>query len=326
MRRAAGVLWAMLLSGPAAAARQSVIHPAGEDAALVAGLFWWLLGGAVLLWLLMNGLFLYLTRLNPVPLSRRLAEMLIIGGGVLLPTVVLAVLLGVTLQKIPMHMRPGDGLRVHVTGEEWWWRVEYWPEGADAPIVSANEIRLPAGQRTDVTLGSARVIHSFWIPALGGKLDMFPGRETRMSLLPQIPGTYRGQCAEFCGLSHALMAFEAVVMEPADFQAWLTAQAAPALPPADARAARGRAVFFAEGCGGCHAIRGTAATAGAGPDLTHLGSRTTLASATLPMTEAALAEWIADPESAKPGALMPGYGHLSGAELGDLAHYLKGLR
>ena len=321
------ILTALCLGAPPAlAARQSVMTGAGEDGRMVAGLAVWLFGGAAVLWLLMNGLFLYVTRLNPRPLSRRWAEALIVGGGVLLPVLVLSVLLGFTLARIPDHTRPGDGLRVHVTGEDWWWRVEYHLPGQAAPVIAANEIRLPVDRRSDISLTSGRVIHSFWIPALGGKLDMFPGRETRMSLLPEEPGIWRGQCTEFCGTSHALMAFEAVVMEPAAFDAWLAAEAAPALPPADDLARQGAAVFLAEGCGGCHAIRGTEAAGLVGPDLTHLGGRESLAAGILPMTPEALTRWIRDPAAIKPGAHMPAYDYLSGADLEALAQYLAGLK
>lgn len=214
---------------------------------------------------------------------------------------------------------------VRVTGEQWWWRVEYWPEGATDPIVTANEIRLPVGARTEFRLTSDRVIHSFWIPSLGGKMDMFPGRETILSLHPQAEGVFRGQCAEFCGASHAWMSFAAITMPPEEFDAWLAAEAEDAAPPADAAARRGQAVFQAQGCGACHAIRGTPAAGQVGPDLTHLGSRLTLGAGRTPLTLEDLSAWIDHTEALKPEVRMPSY-DLSERDLADLSLYLKGLK
>lgn len=284
-----------------------------------------MLAGAVVLWFFMNGLMVYVWRVNVGHMSSRKAEALIIGGGIVFPTVVIGVLLSVALNAMPDMRAEGTGTRLKVTGEQWWWRVEYWPEGAEAPIVSANEIVLPANSRSEIGLTADKVIHSFWVPALGGKTDMFPGRETRMSLEPLKPGTYRGQCTEFCGESHAWMAFNTVVLPQDEYDAWLDAQAEPAAAPASESAERGQAVFLSEGCGACHAVRGTAAAGKVGPDLTHLGARTSLAAGTLPMTQDALVRWVRDAKAVKPGAEMPAYDHLTEDELSDLAAYLEGL-
>lgn len=305
--------------------RQSVLSPSGADARVLGDLFWVMLIGAIVLWLLVNGLFFYVTRINRAAMSRRFANRLIVVGGVVFPTLVLGALLTYGLSIMPDQRAPGEGLTLRVTGEQWWWRVEYWPEGADAPIVAANEIRLPAGQRSEIVLGSARVIHSFWIPALGGKMDMFPGRETRMSLLPETPGTWRGQCAEFCGASHALMAFEVVAMPSEDFSEWLEAQATPAASPTTGAGARGARIFAREGCGACHTVRGTSARGAVGPDLTHVGGRLSLGAGTLDTTLADFETWVAHTGAVKPEVEMPGYDHLSATELSDLAQYLKGL-
>ncbi|MEQ3626968.1 MAG: cytochrome c oxidase subunit II [Marinobacter sp.] len=328
MRRKAlrGVaLMCLPLSLAACDFRQSALAPAGRDADTLADLFWVLLIGAVVLWLLMNGLIFYLTRINIASLPRRWANRLIIGGGIIFPTVVLSVLLVYALSIMPDQRAPGDGLTLRVTGEQWWWRVEYLPEGRDEPIISANEIRLPTEARADILLDAKRVIHSFWIPALGGKMDMFPGRETRMSLEPHTPGVYRGQCAEFCGESHAKMAFEAVVMTPDDFDAWLQNEAADALPPTGAEATRGAELFATEGCGACHAIRGTEHRGQVGPDLTHIGTRQSLAAGSLGTDRADFLRWLRDPDAIKPGVEMPGYDHLPPEDLAALTAYLMGL-
>jgi cytochrome c oxidase subunit 2 len=212
-----------------------------------------------------------------------------------------------------------------VVGEHWWWRVRYLP--ADAPAVElANEIRLPVDERVQFQLESDNVIHSFWIPPLGGKMDMIPGRVTYLSLQPTRTGLFRGACAEYCGASHALMAFDVEVMERDAFAAWLRRQAAPATPPQDPAALRGQALFFANGCSACHRIAGTAAAALIGPDLTHLASRRTLAAGTLPNTPDALRQWLATPDRLKPDVHMPRFGMLPDADLRALVAYLGTLQ
>ncbi|WP_435170462.1 cytochrome c oxidase subunit II [Falsirhodobacter sp. 1013] len=317
---------ALLVAVAGCSGRQSALSPAGEDAAWLRDLWIVMLVGAVLLWTALNGMFYFVTRIRPRDWPERYANRLIIGGGVIFPTVLVGTLLAYGLSMMP-HMRAdGNGLVVKVRAEEWWWRVEYWPAGATAPIVTANEIRLPTGQRTELLLDANKYIHSFWIPALGGKMDMFPGRETRMTLRPETPGVYRGQCAEFCGPSHALMAFEAVILTPEDFTGWLEAEAAPALPPATPEAQRGEALFRDEGCGACHAVRGTDFEGLVGPDLTHLASRESLGAGIMEVTRDDLVNWIAHTGDIKPAVAMPAYDWLEGPQLADLAAYLEGLK
>lgn len=322
-------MWAPVLAvlgGCSVEGPQSVLSPAGVDSSQLATLFWFLLIVAVVLWLLMNGLFFTITRISGRAHSRRLAEGIIIGGGIIFPVVGLAGILGYGLSIMPEQRAPGDGLVVKVKGEQFWWRVEYWPEGADAPIHSANEIRLPVNRRTDIRLDADKVIHSFWIPALAGKMDMFPGRETSLRLEPTKTGMFRGQCAEFCGDSHALMAFQTVVMEENAFSTWLQEQAAEATEPGDEEARRGKALFMANGCGGCHAVRGTEAIGQVGPDLTHVGSRESLAAGIMPNEPEAFADWTRHAEATKPGVNMPSYLYLAEDELTAIAHYLEGLQ
>jgi cytochrome c oxidase subunit 2 len=302
---------------------QSALDPAGREAAELLELFWLLAIGAGVIWSALTGAFFFVTAVRRGPMPRRLAEGLIIGGGVVFPTVGLGALL---VHALPMltELRPAPGApAIRVTGEKWWWRVDYLTE--DGAIASANELRLPVGRRTEIALGAHEVIHSFWIPSLAGKMDMFPGRETRLALEPYRTGTFRGQCAELCGSGHALMAFPAVVMEAEAFDAWLADQAAPAAPPADEAARRGRDVFLAEGCGACHAVRGTPAEGNFGPDLTHVGGRLTIGAGTLPNTPDGFATWIARTHATKPEVDMPQYDMLAPEALADLARYLDGL-
>lgn len=300
---------------------QSALDASGEDARLLARLFWVMLGAAIVLWFALNGLFAYVTRINPRQLPRRYANGLVIGGGILLPTFLIGALLVWGLSLLPDQRQPGDGLTIRIRGEQWWWRVEYWPEGAEAPIVSANEVRLPVGERVGFRLDSKTVIHSFWIPSLGGKMDMFPGRETFVSLRAEEPGLFRGQCAEFCGASHAWMAFEAEALEPAEFEAWLAHEASDAVVTSGS----GAELFAREGCGACHAIRGTPHVGRVGPDLTHVGSRHSLAAGRLGTSVEDFMAWISDPEALKPDAQMPAYDHLDEPELREIATYLSEL-
>jgi cytochrome c oxidase subunit 2 len=305
---------------------QSVLSPAGEAAAQTERLFWVMLIGAAIIWCALNLLLFYVSRLHLGAMPRWRAEALIIGGGVVFPVFVLGGLLAYSLPLMPGQREAGEGLRIRVTGEEWWWRVEYFPQGAGDPIVSANEVRLPVGERVEFELVADDVIHAFWIPALGGKTDMIPGRTNRMSLKATEPGVYRGQCAEFCGESHALMSLQAVVLPPEEFETWLVDEAADAMPPATPEARAGESLFRSEGCPACHAVRGAAIAGAVGPDLTHLGSRHALAAAALPMTREALVRWLTDPAKVKPGAEMPGYGYLDKAALNAITAYLEGLR
>jgi cytochrome c oxidase subunit 2 len=170
------------------------------------------------------------------------------------------------------------------------------------------------------------VIHSFWIPALAGKIDMLPDRMEQIRLQADRPGVYRGQCAEYCGTQHARMVLHVVAMPEPEFEAWLRNEAQPQAQSADPRLERGRQIFLELRCAACHTVRGVAQSIELGPDLTHLGSRLTLAAGTLPMDERRLAEWIADPQALKPGARMPSYTHVEPQALSLLAAYLEQLR
>ena len=305
--------------------RQSVLNPSGSDAQTLFDLAKVMFVGAGVLWLLVATLFIYVTRINPREMSRRRAEILIVGGGILFPVVLLGALLVYSLPLMNDQRIADEGMQVHITAEQWWWRVEYeLPDGQR--VVSANELRLPTGRRTGLVLNAHNVIHSFWVPALGGKTDMFPGRDTFMSFAPTEPGVYRGQCAEFCGASHALMAFEAVVMEPDAFTEWLEAEAQDAAAPATPEAQRGAQVFAREGCGACHTVRGTEAVGRVGPDLTHVGSRLSLGAGILGNSPADFTRWLGHTDSVKPEVAMPAYDFLPPEDMSALVSYLKGLR
>ncbi len=307
--------------------RQSALDPAGRAAEQLADLFWWMTGGALVIWIAVIWLTVVAYRQKVGPETERQARFYIIGGGTVLPTVVLTAVLIMGLGIMPEMLRPlpEGSLRVTVTGEQWWWRVRYHqPDGS--MIELANEIRLPVGEPVEFHLDSPDVIHSFWIPSLGGKMDMIPGRRTRLVLHPTRIGTYRGQCAEYCGASHALMAFPVVVMGAADFTDWLENQRDGARSPATETAAQGRELFFSNGCSACHTIRGTDARNPIGPDLTHVGSRLTLGAGIVENRPGGFHRWIAQTDRLKPGVHMPHFRMLPAEELDTLAAYLESLQ
>lgn len=316
---------AMLL-GLAGCGPQSALNFAGADAAEIGRLYYVMFAGTAVVWLVVIGAAIWGVLRSPTKHTARAANVLIIGGGVIFPTVVLAALLTYGLGLLDRGEAPADALRIDVRGEQWWWRVRYAGPGEDAVTVTANEIRLPAGRPVELRLTADLVIHSFWIPPLGGKMDMIPGRENRLVLRPERPGEYRGVCAEFCGTSHALMAFAVVVEEPADFDAWLARQAAPAVPVEGAVAQRGRERFVAAGCGSCHQVRGVVELGNVGPDLTHVGGRRTIGAGLAETSVKTLAAWIAAPADFKPDARMPAYAMLPDADIRAIAEFLYALK
>jgi cytochrome c oxidase subunit 2 len=218
-----------------------------------------------------------------------------------------------------------DPLVIRVRGFQWWWEVTYLDPTPDQVFLSANEIHVPVGQQLRIELVAADVIHSFWVPSLAGKQDMVPGRTNQLTFTADHPGVYRGQCAEFCGLQHAHMAM-LVVVEPREaFDAWRTAQVREAVTPADAEQEAGRRVIESRACAACHTVRGTSAAGTTGPDLTHVGSRHSIAAGLLPTTRGALAAWVADPQTIKPGSNMPMV-PLSAEELKAVSAYLVALQ
>lgn len=306
---------------PSCSGVQSALDPAGFEATALAHLFWVMLIGSAVIWVVVLGLARYAARRDRASWSHRSAGRLILWGGAVVPTTVLAALLVYGLMLMPDLRAPGGPLHVHVEGEQFWWRVRYAaPDGT--MVETANEIRLPVGQRVELRITARDVIHSFWVPSLAGKMDAIPGRTNRLVLEPTETGRFRGACAEFCGASHALMAFTVEVMEPEAFTEWLTAQAQPVQATADP----GQAAFLRHGCGACHTVRGTAAAGRIGPDLTHLARRPTIAAGILENTQENRITFIAQPRAVKPAALMPEFGMLPQQEIAAIATWLGGLR
>jgi cytochrome c oxidase subunit II len=218
-----------------------------------------------------------------------------------------------------------DAVNIELTAHQWWWSARYINGGPSDIFVTANELHIPVGKPVVINLKAEDVIHSLWVPSLAGKKDLIPGRSALLQLRADKPGIYRGQCAEFCGLQHALMGLLVVADPPEQYQAWVQAQRAPAPEPHEANAIRGKALFQSGSCAMCHAIQGTLANAQHGPDLTHVASRQTLAAGTLRNTPQELADWIRNPQTHKPGTNMPAT-PLSQDDLDALVAYLGGLK
>jgi cytochrome c oxidase subunit 2 len=225
------------------------------------------------------------------------------------------------LARLPLQ----DAVNIELVGHQWWWEARYRDADVSREFTTANELTIPVGRPVIVTLRANDVIHSLWVPNLSGKKDLIPGRTATLRLRADLAGTYRGQCAEFCGLEHALMALLVHAVTPADFEAWAANQREPAREPADAVARRGREVFLGTSCTMCHTIMGTTAQARLGPDLTHLASRQTIAAGMFPNNRGHLAGWIGDPQALKPGVNMPA-NTLPPDDLQALLAYLETLR
>jgi cytochrome c oxidase subunit 2 len=320
------------LAGP-----QSALDPAGIQSQRIAELWWLNFWICLAVYLAVVGaLAVILVRkrrqrataaapdVSPAA-ERRVGR--VVGGAVLVSLILLFTLIGLdfTSRRGLRDLDRVPPITIAVVGHQWWWEFQYQDTLPSNLVSTATELHLPAGRVVRFVMRSGDVIHSFWIPNLTGKKDLFPGRLTTLIARADRPGTYVGQCAEFCGHQHATMRFLVVVEPEARFQSWLASQRQPAAPPATPSEQRGQAVFLTSTCAACHSIQGTKALARVGPDLTHLASRHRIAGAYLPNTPAHLSGWIADPQRYRPGVLMPANA-LSPQDASALVDYLKSLR
>lgn len=287
-------------------AQQSVLDPKGPSAERIADLSWFLIGLGTAVFVVVMALVIV-----SVFRGRRTGgeEPEVPGGtgfiigGIVFSVVVLTVVLAGTLWALSALADDDPGaLSIHVVGHQFWWEIRY----PDQDVITANELHIPVGEPVRVTLTADDVIHSFWVPELAGKTDLLPNKTNVLTLQADQPGIYRGQCAEFCGIQHAFMAFHVVAEEPEQFAAWLDLQTQPAVEPSSDIVRRGQDVFLGSACVYCHRVEGTNAQAMVGPDLTHLASRDYIAAGTLENNRGNLAGWILDPQAIKPGNLMPG--------------------
>lgn len=273
------------------------------------------------------------------PISATGGEGWIAVGGVAIPLIVLTVLfvfgLGL-LRDFPIHGMHGGGNwnkmaesmkpQIRIVGHQWWWEIHYLNDDVSQQFTTANELHLPVGQPVNIEVETADVMHSFWIPALHGKVDLIPGMKNYIRIIASQPGEYMGQCAEYCGEEHARMRLLAVVQKPSDYVAWMAAQRAPAADPTTPEAIAGKQIFAGSPCAMCHTVRGTIAGGRVAPDLTHIGSRKMLASDVYPNNNAWLEAWITHAQSLKPDCEMPNLTQFSGTQLQDLVAYLRQLQ
>lgn len=308
----------------------SMFADPASDAASAIGWLWWVLLAVTLgvfVAVLAGWTFALFRRRDPeagIEGEGRSLVWILVAGAVM-PAVILMGLTVATIRTSGQLAGRADSgaLVVEVVGHQFWWEARYPESGA----ITANEIHVPAGRPVRLRLTSDDVIHSFWIPRLHGKLDMTPGRTTELLLHPDEPGIYRGFCAEFCGVQHALMGIRIVAQPEEEFARWLEHNAAPASRAAPT-ALPGEAFFSRYDCNLCHRVRGAPfppPVDDVGPDLTHLASRETLGAITVANTAENLAAWIRDPHELKPGVLMPSTA-LPEDELGALVRYLEGLQ
>lgn len=302
----------------------SALSPAGPQAETIARLWWWMLGISGAVFLVVFALLvaaLYLRRTNGRQAPPGGESVFILVGGVLVPLVILSGLLVYMIVSTARLVPEDADLTIQVRGYMWWWDV-YYP---DADVRIANELYLPVSSDARIELSSADVIHSFWVPSLAGKTDAIPGHTTIHWLRAERAGTYRGICAEFCGLQHANMSFRVVALPAEEFAAWLAERKEAIRARAAGGTENAHELFVRANCDSCHTVRGTSAAGTVGPDLTHVGSRLTLGSGTVPNNLGNLAGWIANPQAIKPGNLMP-RAYLSPSELQRLTNYLATLR
>jgi cytochrome c oxidase subunit 2 len=324
------LFFALLVAVPTLAygGMQSAFDAKGKDAAQILEITWVLFIGGGLIFIVVMVLALIALFGPPAMRAALGRHAWVIGGGIAFPVVVLSALLIYTFLAASSMVRAQSppAARIEVTGELWWWRVKYLDASGKTILETANEIRIPAGQPVDLKLISNNVIHSFWVPNLAGKIDMIPGHVNQLRVQADAPGIFRGQCAEYCGAQHAKMAFYVVAQTIEEYSAWLAAQIQPAVTSSNQLLQQGQELFFNNHCSLCHTIRGTPATGNLGPDLTHLGSRLSIAAGILPNGQGPIAGWITDSQQIKPGNRMPSFNQFSGEELRALSAYMESLQ
>jgi cytochrome c oxidase subunit 2 len=313
----------------------SIVPAASPEAKALAHLWWWMVGVGSGVWVVVVAATIYAVLakrrdttddVTPVPPAVHSRMQRAVGAAGFATILVLFMFLAYDFaagRALAQH--PRLGLTVDVTGYQWWWKFEYEDPDPSKRVVTANELHVPVGRPVQLKLAANDVIHSFWAPNLNGKRDLIPGYKSSLWFTADRPGVYRGQCAEFCGLQHAKMAFYVVAESPARFAAWLAGQSGNPTPPTDSTLRYGQRVFLSGGCAVCHTIGGTPAQATVGPSLTHLQSRATIAAGTLANTRANLMGWITNPQAIKPGTLMPATG-LQAGQLTALVAYLETLK
>ena len=308
---------------------QSTLDSAGTHAASIEWLWWLFFSVAAVVYVAVVGaLLIALARrrrdaADPVAGERAALKSVAVATGI-----TVFILFGLLISSIVVGRGIADmreaSVRVKVTGHQWWWQVEYEHPDKSRHFSTANELYIPVGVPVRVELRTADVIHSFWVPNLHGKQDLINGLPGAIFLKADRPGTWRGQCAEFCGQQHAKMALWVTAVSREEFAKWWDRQRQPSRIPSTAAERKGQEVFMSSPCPLCHTIGGTDAAGKTGPDLTHFASRRSIAAGTLPNRRGYLAGWILDPQHIKPGNYMPA-NSMKGADVGPLLDYLESL-
>jgi cytochrome c oxidase subunit 2 len=308
---------------------QSIIHPGGIQAARVSDLWWVMFWICTVVWCAVAlGAAIAIARGRrgtSTASERQLGTSVAVAGGLSIVALIALLFQSVVTGRALDTLRSPDALRIQVTGNQWWWDVQYVTANPSLRVTTANEIHIPVGRPIRFDLLSTDVIHSLWIPNLQGKIDLVPGRLNELWLQADRAGVYRGQCAEFCGLQHAKMALVVVAESGDDFERWLTGNRASAPAPVTPEQQRGKDVVERGPCAMCHNISGTLAGGRSAPDLTHIASRSTIGAGSVPNTRGYLAGWIADPQHIKPGSRMPPVG-LNDEQLLAVVAYLETLK
>jgi cytochrome c oxidase subunit 2 len=312
---------------------QSVLAPSGPQASSIHDLWLIMLWVAVVVFVVVLtfvGAALQRGRRRSAGGDSLVSDRGLASGVAVALSITVVVLIGLLFASIwtgrsVASLHASSAISVNVIGHQWWWEIEYEDAVAERRMLTANEIHIPIGRPVVLKVTSRDVIHSFWAPNLQGKRDLIPGYTTAIWLQADRPGVFRGQCAEFCGLQHAHMAFDIVAEDEPAFARWLDAMRQPAPQPDSDLEKRGRDVFMAGRCAGCHAIRGTDAHGQVAPDLTHVATRSTIGAGTLPNTSEHLRDWIRDPQRSKPGNQMPP-NPLAAEDLQALLAYMGTLR
>jgi cytochrome c oxidase subunit 2 len=335
MNRGIGVFIGLLpvLACAGCAGWQSALDPHGSPALGIDLLMKFIMIVCAVVWVLVVSVLIVALarrplRAEPLTLNPHTQERMriVVAASVAATVVTISVLTLASYAATRMlSTSEGDELLIRVRGSQWWWDVTYLGARPEESFRSANEIHIPVNRPIRVQLEAADVIHSFWVPSLAGKQDLIPGRNNDIRFSATTAGIYRGQCAEFCGLEHARMAMMVVAHEPDAFEAWRQSQLKTAIEPGSAEEQAGRQLFVSKACSACHTVRGTAAAGTTGPDLTHVGSRRTIAAGVLETTRGSLAAWIADPQTIKPGNNMPMV-PLTADELHAVSAYMAGLK
>jgi cytochrome c oxidase subunit 2 len=340
LQKMAVALCGLVLSG--CGGNQSALNPAGIQASRIGNLWWLFLSVCGVVYLIVMACTLFPLQGGPSSSDSMKADAPILSSNpirlrrmtwVVTSSVIVTALIVFALSLSDFFTQRALGaladeknpLRIKLTGQQWWWKVEYQHAVSSNIVTDANQFHIPVGRAVQLELVSSDVIHSFWVPNLHGKKDLVTGHPTKVWIRADRPGTYDGQCAEFCGMQHAKMRLSVVAEEPAKFDTWLKAQQRNAAIPQTEEEKRGYAVFMSGTCIMCHNISGAPASGQVGPDLSHVGSRPRIAGAYLENTRSNLVRWILDAQHIKAGSRMPQH-HLSDEEVNAIAAYLESLK